>query len=275
MRDAQRVFELSIAARDIRRLWGGDSAEPTVLASQAAFMLEDFDGIIRLASVHDGEATEEEAADPEVRHLLALTRLIEGGERARSAGEFEQAWLGPGAPGTLTLRDEAVAEFERAARSLWTKGSRSSATKPSQLGASAEIPRLDEVRQRDSDHADVLLAIAEKNAGRADLATTRLRPLVGRNRLAAMQMADIYAEAGDVMASAKAPSRGRPRFTDPRLLIVGARYFLKASNLEESSRCISFALALVPPMSPLRREARWLAVEVAARGGRCIRGGCG
>jgi PIN domain associated with the TPR-GreAB-C-PIN system len=129
----------------------------------------------------------------------------------------------------------------------------------------AALPRLDEVRTRDPDHAEVLLAMAEMYSGQLQSAAARLRPLTGRNRMAALQLAETYHLQSRPEQAAELLAQTGERFSDARLLVQAARHYLLLEDHERFRHCTEVALPLAHPPSPIRREIRWLQVEEAAK----------
>ena len=266
--DSQKALDLALAARNLRRGWGGDSAEATVTACQAAFSLERYADVVTLGSHTEGEATEAEASHPEVRQLLALAKLIEGGSAPEPNSPFEHSWfLGLSLSRDPATRANAISEFEQAAHLASNEGELDRAQRSLANIGHLALPRLDEVRERDADHAEVLLAIADTNAGNLEAAAARLRPLVGRNRIAVLQLSETYVQQDKSEDAADLLRSGGERFGDARLLLQAARLFLKLDRGEQSTQCLNLALPLAPPPSPLRREARWIDIEIAVKHG--------
>jgi tetratricopeptide (TPR) repeat protein len=268
VKDSQKALDLALVARNLRRGWGGDSAEATVTACQAAFSLERYSDVIALGSDSEGEATEAEASHPEVRQLLALAKLIEGGQAPEPNSPFERSWfLGLSLSRDPATRADAIHEFEQAAQLASNEGELDRAQRSLANIGHLAIPRLDEVRERDADHAEALLAIADTNAGNLEAAAVRLRPLIGRSRIAVLQLSEAYVQQGKAVDAADLLRTGGVRFGDVRLLLQAARLLLKLGRIEQSTECLILALPLAPPPSPLRREARWIEVEIAVKYG--------
>jgi tetratricopeptide (TPR) repeat protein len=262
--DAQKALDLAVRSRDVRRGWGGNSVEPVLIACQAAFSLERYSELVTLGSHTEGDATELEAGHPEIRQMVAVARLIEGGQAPEPSSPFEQAWfLGLSLSRDSATRDQAITQFERAASLASSEAELDRAQRSLANVGHVTIPRLDEVRERDPDHAEVLLAIAETNAGSLESAVSRLRPLVGRDRLAVLQLSETYVRQDRVNDAAVLLRQGGERFGEPRLMLEAARLYLKLHNVDDSELCLSLALSLIPSPSSLRREARWLGVEIA------------
>ena len=262
--DAKRALELALTARDLRRDWGGRSEDAALIACQAALCLEELDLVIRLGSFVEGDATEEEAACGEVRQLLTIARVMRDGGAPEPHGEFERAWVSgltlgrdPAAQGEAIVElCKAVeiaandAELDRAQRSL------------AMLGC-LDIPRLGELRDRDPDHAEVVVAIAEMNSGKSAEAIRRLRPLAGRSRLAAHQLSEAYEVNGSPSEAARVLAEGGERFNDARMLAQAARHFLDLGRSAQFAQCADRALVLSPLGSETRREIRGLQVNAA------------
>ena len=223
-----------------------------------------------LGSQSEGEATEEEAADPEVRQLLALAKPIQGGEAPAPKQRLRTGVV----PRAVIVAEQFLTSRARRSTNSSSRHispqTRASSIVPSGAWRTSDIPllpRLDEVRERDADYAEVLRAIAETNADQLKAAAVRLRPLVGRSRLAVLQLSETYVRQGKPEDAAELLRTGGQRFSDVCLLLESARPLLKLERTAEAEQSVILALSLAPAPSPLRGEARWIEVEIAAKGG--------
>ena len=77
--DQRAALELAEHARDVRRVWRGDSREAVEVACRAALLAGDYPRVIELGSAEPaGTAQPEEAADPEVQFSVAQAAIGAG-----------------------------------------------------------------------------------------------------------------------------------------------------------------------------------------------------
>ena len=78
-RDRRQALDLAVGARDVRRIWRGDSAGAVELACKAAMLAGDYARVVSLGTAApEGEAWPEEAANPEVQFSVAQAALAAG-----------------------------------------------------------------------------------------------------------------------------------------------------------------------------------------------------
>lgn len=266
IKDLQLALRIALQARQLRRTWGGDSTQATAVACQASFSLQQWADVIKMGTPADDGATESEANHPEVRQLVALAQHIEGGDPPPPDTPFERAWfLGLSLSRDATTRAEAVEQLEHAANLASNDGELDRAQRSLAHLGHSDLPRLDEVRVRDPDHAELLVALAEACSDRLAEAAGRLRPLAGRNVFAALQLAETYRLQNKPEESANLLAHSGQRFSDPRLLVLAARHYLHLGRIDRFSLCIELAMPLAPGPSLIRREIRWLQVEAAVK----------
>jgi tetratricopeptide (TPR) repeat protein len=269
MNDLREALDLAVRARDKRRLWGGDSGEAVELACQAAFLLDDFERVAKLASHIEGEATKAESTKPTVRRLLALVQTL--GHSTLSVtpeSAFESAWLrGLEAMVDPARRDEAVEAMSEAARLAEDDPQLDGCLRGlAHLGVT-ELPRLEEVLARDPERAAALRGLAEFRAGQTQSALERLRPLAMRDPFAAIVLAQLYASIGQTSNAATSLLAAGDRFGDPSLTVEGCKVLLSTGDIAQAEDRALHALDVIPDGVPARRELRRILVDIAATRG--------
>lgn len=268
MTDLHSALDCAIRARDHRRRWGGDSGHPTELACQAAFLLNDFDAVERLASAIDGEASESEAARPEVRQLLALVRTLRNSPTAPPSTPFEMAWLrGLQAMSDADRRSEAIAALTEAAELANDERELDLSQRALAHLGHLDIPRLNEIAESDPDRAEALLGLAELRAGQTSSALERLRPLAHTDPFSAIVLAQLYGSTGQSSEAAAALLDAGERFGDTSFTLEGARTLLANGDANGAQDVASRALSSTPERTPTRRGLRRLLLDIAIRRG--------
>lgn len=270
-RDALEARTIALQARDLRRRWRGPSSKCVAIACQAAALEGDWDLITTIGTAA-GEASPEEAADPDVRRIVDLA----GGQSGPAHDPATQAFR-DGLTALMARDEQRAREFLLEAASTTSHLGELAAV----LRALAELgheplPRLAEIAASDPDHADTLAAMAGLHAGRRNEAVPALRILARRHRLAAKVLTTHLAKT-DAAAAASVAFDAGERMAEARLFLDAAPLYVAAGDLDGARRSIEAGIALAPLGSPVRRDLRradlgiaWesrdpVAMEVAAR----------
>ena len=262
--DAFSALEHALIVRDNRRRWAGDSGDAVELACQACILLGDLERALKLASQVEGEATPEEAGRPALRQLVAVFRAGTEHSLPDARTPFESALFeGLAAADKADSESDAQALLSRAVSLASDDAELDRAQRALASLGVVDIPRLDEVRDRDAAHAEVILAIAEMSAGDTDSARARLRPLAGSVSIASLLLGEIEAEGGDLPAAARVLEAGARRFNDPRLFLAAARRFLAADLPGEAARCAGAGRSLLPAGAGPARDFTEIALRAA------------
>ena len=242
-KDAFRAGDLAVRARNLRRLWRGDSAEAVVAAAEAAILADSPASAWTVTrSTPDGDATPSESADARVLPLAALGAALTG--RASEA----QQLVSTAPPGYVRLRVEAeiVSTIARnddhaAARTAWTDCYQAASTDDQKLQAlrglamegATDTSALAELRERHPAAVeDIETVFAVMSIDGADV-DTQLRACESRTALASIRRAEIL-RINDPQAAADVLSDATERWHDPRLLLMAVDCYVDAGEWEKA-----------------------------------------
>lgn len=267
-RDLHEASELALLVRDLRRSWGGPSAEAAQVAAVAAFDSGDRETALRITvEAPDGLATQDEAADPELIKI--------GANCAMALGQFGRARamaarISDPVDRLLVEVDCDIAEGKanaataRALRDLIPRmhtGARFRAYL--QLAEISAEPLPDLALLEDAEAAEIVLAEAERRRGQPDDAIRRLRALsTARGRAF---LINAYVEAGKIPEAVDALRDGAKRFGEPRYLLRAATMLAASGDLENARFEAERALAQVPGKSHVGQESRLFLIEINSR----------
>jgi excisionase family DNA binding protein len=267
-RDLHEAQELALLVRDLRRAWHGPSAEAAYLAAVAAFEAGDRDGALRIALPEpDGQATKEEAADPELVKVAAnVAMALRQFDRARELA----ARISDPIDRLLVEVDcaigEGTANDETAARVVSAVPSAKPAERFRAYLQLVELgvwPLPDLALLEDAEGAEIVLAEAELAQGKFEDAIRRLRALdTPRGRAF---LIGAYHEAGQVPEAVEALRDGARRFGEPRYLLRAAALLAQQGDLKEAKSQAEQGLTMVPARSHLAGQLRALLIEVGSR----------
>lgn len=269
--DAQEALQIAQEAIVDRRRWGGNSAEAVLAAVQAAAAMEDWAAVIRVGSVEHGDATPEEASGEGVAELVGFAQLVSDHASAPTGGGSPsgQAWL----RGMVLNRDpanrsDAIAAFSDAVDAADGSLELERALRGLAVLGVYPLPRLDELRTDEPDHAAALDAIARYRSmgAAAPEAVADLRRLASRARLAAGFLVAIYLDRGDSSLAADLAIDAARRFDEPSMYVMAAEA-LTSSDPERADEIARDALDRLPVGAPTRAALRRVRVGLATLSG--------
>jgi tetratricopeptide (TPR) repeat protein len=265
--DLQLALGVAIEAREHRAAWGGDSAEAVEIACQAAFLLDDWDLVEKLGASVSGHGQSPHRA--EIRQLVALAQLRRGAPTDATAAdsEFERQWIRGLGLVRSEDRDGARSAFIDAAAAAADQRELDRALRSLANLGYIDLPRLDEVREANPDRAEALLAKAEFESGATDDGIRRLRPVAGRDRLAAFLLGHMYLDSGNPADAARCFADSGAHFSDPTLLLEAAAVLEGLGELDAAEAEAERAIPLAPIGTATRQELRRLLIQVASRRG--------
>ncbi|MCX2950200.1 PIN domain-containing protein [Lentzea sp. NEAU-D7] len=268
-RDLQQARDLAVRARDERRAWRGDSAEPTALACQAAVLSIDLVGAIRLGTPGEDGATAAEANTPEVREYVAVAASQLGDlSLARASAEhltdpFARARVDAllaEASGTDSVPHwrQAVAlagdNDERLAQAL---------TGYAMAAQSQDVPGLDQFAARYPEAGEQIRAMAELSAGNPGAAINRLRGQRRTSITAALSLAQAYRTSGQIDRCVTTLLEAAGDFHDPSLRYSAATTLAEAGRTIEAEQELQSLLAVTADDWPGRADAVRSAAQLA------------
>lgn len=274
--DAQRALDLAVRARNLRRSWKGDSAGPAGLAVIAAVLVGDPQRAWRLTKPHpEGEATEDEATNPEIRTHSALTAALTGrfAEARESVPELAREVDRLRVAAILVEQGEIVdvrySSEKDAWRAVWSAAESVSEKLQAAraLAEHGEVPQgLEVLALEYPDAVDEIRVIAAAMAP-GDDQRARLRAGATTNLGLAVSLAEHLTAAGELEAAGAALEEGGERWAHPRLLAMAAVQYRQSGNLESALRAAGRGLALADPSWPGIRDLLILLVELRSEAG--------
>jgi nucleoside phosphorylase len=269
--EAVRCF---IHARDLRRLWNGDSALPAALAASAQIDRGEFAAALQVTDVEPaGDATAWEGTQAPVielstRALLMMGRLEEARAKLDNLGD---AYTKSIYQGLLAKRyagpsDGAIQAFNRALETASTVQQRFAALYHlATLGR--DIKEGEAVlRSEDPELADQVLAASHSARGEHQAAIKILRRAASSSLAGAEALAHAHLVAEEDQDAARILVEAAKRFNAPNLL-VEAIDMLRLSDPAEVRRIAIEALGELRPDSDLRRQVLRRLLELEGREG--------
>ncbi len=268
-RDLQDARGLAVRARDERRVWRGDSAEPTALACQAAVLSIDLVGAIRLGTPGEDGATTDEANCPEVREYVAVAasqlgdlslarasaeHLTEPFARARVEALLAEASGTDPEPHWRQAVALAGDNDELLAQAL---------TGYAMAAKSQDVPGLDEFTARYPEAGEQIRAMAELSAGNPGAAIARLRGLRRTSATAALSLAQAYKTTGQIDLCVTTLVEAAGDFHDPSLRYNAATTLAEAGHTIEAEQELQTLLAVTAADWTARADAVRLAAQLA------------
>ncbi|MEV4721716.1 hypothetical protein AB0J94_31390 [Micromonospora noduli] len=268
--DVQRAAELALAARDRRRRWRGDSTEAAVLAAKALMMAHDFNRMRAVTTVEPlGEATDVEAASPELRSQAAVAAALmgyhaEARELAIDATPFSVAEVEALiAEARDDGSDQAHTEIQNAWRAARTAASSDEERIAAARGALlAGVPEaeIDDLPQELLNHLEDTLRVAQAlglagEPSSRDQIIGQLRLLKRDEPYAAVKLADLVRQTEGPTAAAAELSEAADRFDDQFFRLMAASLLYEAGLYEATTVIANEAIAKSPKEWPGRRRA--------------------
>lgn len=271
--DMERARELALQVRDARRQWRGPSWEAARVAAIAAGAAHDLRSVLQIAlPFPDGDATEDEATDSELR--------IRAANAALALGKFDQARELASAIEEEAERLILEAECARAAgsptprvRSALEKAVKVATSSHQRLRALLSLAELgvwpleglDTLADEDAEGAELVLAEADASRGKVDAAIRRLRQLGSERGLALL--VETYVEAERVDDAVEALRLGAERFGQARFRLRAARLLASLGRLDEARDEAAAGMLMTPAGNYSHADFRMLSLELSARVG--------
>lgn len=273
-RDLREAQDLALWARSQRRRWRGDAAEATALACEAAFVAHDPVTALRVGTVATDENTSDaaapdEAADERVRRITAICAAAVG--RRELAEQLADGLTDPhfrayvGALLADAHEEDPTAHWERALETARTDGERLRALLGLAAAGADELPGLEEYRHTDPDVVREIEAAAEVARGRPGDAITNLRNLRTTSYTAALSLAAIYGQVGDVDREAQTLKDAAAQFGDLHLRLAGVSAWLRERRYAEAEAELEAVLVVAPADWPGRGFAARALADLALR----------
>lgn len=260
--DRARARDLLIDARDLRRRWRGDSAEPVAAACRLALAHGDPHRVIQLGTEPPrGEALAQEAADSGVRHAVGVAYAGLGNidDAAAAVGaaisdDFQVAILRAGVLGRTRAKPAGVAD---AYESAWRLAQTELEKRRVWLGASAAgldpPPGADELAQESPPFRALVVAQVALATGRPGDAVAALRPFPS-DELNVTVLADALTEAGLIDEAVEVLRSAADRFNDPAEHLTDAVRILRlAGRSADATQLAAEALRVVPAVETRAR----------------------
>jgi tetratricopeptide (TPR) repeat protein len=239
-KDAVRARDLAIRARNLRRLWRGDSAEAIAAAAEAMFVGEDPEAVWAITRPSpEGDATPHEAADSRVLPLAALGAALTGrsAQAQQLAADANDEFVKLQVEAEV-LSLQSVDGSRQAGIDAWLRVANAASTDERQLRALRFLALEGATHQA---HADALrkkypAAMAEIDSIRevASIsgpdADSRLRSLEQDLSLASVRRAELIRAAGDLPRAARVLVDAMQRWKDPRLLLMAVDCYMEDGN---------------------------------------------
>ncbi|MBM0258116.1 hypothetical protein [Micromonospora sp. 4G55] len=239
-KDAARARDLAIRARNLRRLWRGDSAEAIAAAAEAMFIGEDPEAVWAITRPSpEGDATPHEAADSRVLPLAALGAALTGRstQAQQLAAETNDGFVKLQVEAEI-LSLHSVDGGRLTSTDAWLRVADAALTDEQQLRALRFLALEGATHQA---HADALrqkypAAMAEIDSIRevASIsgpdADSRLRSLEQDLPLASVRRAELIRAAGDLPRAARVLVDAMQRSKDPRLLLMAIDCYMEDGN---------------------------------------------
>ncbi len=253
--DRARARDLLIDARDLRRRWRGDSAEPVAAACRLALAHGDPHRVIQLGTEPPrGEALGQEAADSGVQHAVALAYAslgniddVAGAVGAAISDDFYAAILRATVLGRTMAQPAAVAD---AYESAWRLAQTELEKRRVWLSASAvgldPPPGADQLAQESAPFRALVVAQVALATGQPGDAVAALRPFP-TEELNVTVMAHALAEAGLTDEALDLLRSAADRFNDPAEHLTNAvRILRRVGRSADAAQLAAEALRVVP-----------------------------
>jgi nucleoside phosphorylase/tetratricopeptide (TPR) repeat protein len=274
MRDLQTAIKLATEARDRYHVWGGSAIRALLIACRAALAADDADTVLKLALSRDlgGEATDQEARDPQILTLASRAAILAGRDDLQSQlqtmmqGGFSSALIEALRIKKTSGRDSRVIDALMTAASLAKEPSEVFAVLYQLADVGAELP--DELLRRladiDPEMADVVSARAAASHGDFDSAVEQLRRWSPNSADASRALGHIHAQAGDIDKAIDVFRSASRKFDLPTMLLDAVDVASAGQKLNEAEELAQEAMLRLPDHHPGRAYALGRLVEIAA-----------
>ncbi len=294
--DLEQAFNCAVRVRNTRRTFRLDGVEAAGVAADAMILRHDWAAVTRITNAPpDGEATENEAAHPDLRRRAGMAAAVTGefGKARELAADnpFETAWLEATAAevgsgflqdpsqatdeqDTLEADDKSAADrlalWERAWAAASTDQEKVNAARGLLLAGRLDFPGLAELRE-----SQPQAIVGTERLARA-LAETPSNPVARASRLralsteldeAAVHLAQMHFSEGDIEGGCEVLDRAADRFQRPQLRVMAANYAGAAQKWDLCERLGEAALLQAGSTWPGARAAEGAVYRAAlARG---------
>ncbi|MER6666476.1 hypothetical protein ABT256_18185 [Amycolatopsis japonica] len=269
--ERREMRELALTARNLRREWGGDSAEAVMYACEVALERGDWNDVLNLGRQDpDGEATEIEAEDPRVLHVVAEAALANGDRElaqeliSSTADEFDRAFLE--AKSALLFNDgsrQSIAARYHIAWKFARDATERNAVWMGLAAIGADLPERGTLETSNDVHSALILGRHEASNDQLEDALSRLRPWRNRSPLVIEMIAAIYIEKNDIDSAAEVLERAATRFGDPRFRARAAQVLADYGELAKAEEIAVQALASLGDDPILRRTLHEIRISSA------------
>jgi len=271
-----RARNLAFSARDLRRLWNGDTREAVQIAAQASLMLRDGTTALRVSTpAPQGEATEVEGSDPKVRtlrvHSYLLLHQVDDALMAASRIDdpIERRLLEADCKAEAGKSDEAAAAYHAAVELLGDPDTTDRVV-TSQLGhalyglaesGAHPLPQMETLRAFDPELATHIELVSDLARNELQAAVQRARSQPSSKHLPAI--AEALARAGRTDDAVDVLHDAVKRLHRDDLLANAAQILARAGRHREAYDECARALAVVTPKTPVSEKLRRLSVQLA------------
>ncbi|TNH27485.1 hypothetical protein FHG89_18045 [Micromonospora orduensis] len=265
--DALQAGDLAIRARNARRTWQGDSVAAILVAVKAAALGGNHVEAWKLTQpLPDGDASDAEAADPRLRREAAQLAAWTGRfDQARAASEglddpFTEAEILALELAAQNNTSEAITAWETAlSRANDDAEILIAARSLAELGAS--VPDLGGLERTHPDLVHEIRVIQQ--AMSADGGSMEaLRTGAGKSPTLTIALAERHRDRDEPRLAAEVLKAGAERWTEPRMMLMAAREFRDAGDLEAARRTAESALTMGGPGWAGQFSARALLFEI-------------
>ena len=272
--DLKFAREAAVRARDERRVARSDSADAVEVACDAAIAAGDFDAVIALGDLVEGEATEDEATASAVRQYVLLAHAARGDAIGEVHPEdavtpFASARLGA----ALAERrgDDTTPFWHQALTAAAEDHERATALVGLARAGATSLPGLDELAAMHPDLAREIRAVADLAQGREDQAIAAIRTLAPTSITAATTLASAYRQAGDVDGELATLRAAALDFHEPQFRFEAALVLARSGDRAGAGEEVRSLLATAPPAWPRLADAQRLAAQLALDSGDVVR----
>ena len=272
LRDAR---DLALSARDARRTWRGNSAEPAAIACEASNVALDWEATITIGTVSDSGATVSEAAAADVQKHVAIAAVETGNLelaeqlissiddshlRALLTGQLAEIRGEDAEPYYRTALEHAGNDDQRRADAILALAT---------IGA-ADVPGLEELLAQHPEIGPEVEAARALAAGRRDEAIQRLRQVRRTSPTAALRLARAYADADDVDGLVDTLRDAAADFRNPQLQLNAVQELLHADRAGDAQAELDRLLTSGVDWTG-RADALRLAADLASHDGQLDR----
>jgi tetratricopeptide (TPR) repeat protein len=277
--DLDRAYALALKVREERKRTGGDTVKAVRDAAEAGGLARRWRNVIRVGSAEFGDATDEEARDPATVRYVATAAVLSDPHIAHVLEQrldqmpesFIRAWLRafllgrPGRAPELT-RQEKTELWRAALQAATSDGERQLAER----GAAAEgtgTPPSEAGGSPQPWYTAELSAHAALSVGDALGAVTVLLPFRRESPMAAVLLAEAYAQLGETESAIDELTQAAQRFDYDDLIVQAALVAADADDRAHAEQLLEGVLRTASPAWAGRAKALLHLGEMqAARG---------